>query len=85
MERPSAATRRYPLTCGDGRLAAPKNSKIGHGSAGIADHIEAELVERLGRDTLDAWRRVTDALIEIHLDEAPDAVRVAAEMSSAPD
>jgi len=51
----------------------------------IADHIEDELVQRLGRDTLDAWRRVTDALIEIHLDEAPEAVRVAAEMSSAPD
>jgi len=51
----------------------------------IADHIEAELTGRLGRDTLDAWRRVTDALIELHLDEAPDTVRIAAEMSSALD
>jgi hypothetical protein len=34
---------------------------------------------------LDSWRRVTDALIEIHLHEAPDMVRVAAEMSSARD
>jgi DNA-binding MarR family transcriptional regulator len=51
----------------------------------IADHIEAELVEKLGRETLDAWRRVTDALIEIHLYEAPEMVRVAAEMSSALD
>ena len=48
----------------------------------IADRIEAELVERLGRDALDAWRSVTDALIEIDL-QAPDTVRVAAEMSSA--
>jgi len=49
-----------------------------------ADRIEAELVERLGRDALDAcWRSVTDALIEIHLHEAPDTVRAAAEMSSA--
>ena len=51
----------------------------------IADHIEAELVEKLGRETLDAWRRVTDALIEIHLNEASEMVRVAAEMSSALD
>jgi hypothetical protein len=49
----------------------------------IAGRIEAELVERLGRDALDAWRSVTDALIEIDLHEAPDTVRVAAEMSSA--
>ena len=51
----------------------------------IADGIEAELLRRLGRDALDSWRRVTDALVEIYLQEAPDMVRVAAEMSSARD
>ena len=51
----------------------------------IADGIEAELARRLGRDTLDSWRRVTDALIEIYLHEAPEMVRMAAEMSSARD
>jgi DNA-binding MarR family transcriptional regulator len=51
----------------------------------IADGIEAELAQRLGRDTLDAWRRVTDALIELHLAEAPAMVRTAAEMSSSSD
>jgi hypothetical protein len=39
-------------------------------------------VERFSRDALDAWRSVTNALIEIHL-QAPDTVRVAAEISSA--
>ena len=51
----------------------------------IADGIEAELARRLGRDTLDSWRRVTNALIEIYLHEAPEMVRMAAEMSSARD
>ena len=51
----------------------------------IADRIEAELVARLGRDALEAWRSVTDALIEIYLHEAPEMVRMAAEMSSARD
>jgi hypothetical protein len=37
-------------------------------------------VERLGRGALDAWRSVTDALIEIHL-RASGTVRVAAEMA----
>lgn len=51
----------------------------------IADGIEAELVRRLGRDALDSWRRVTDALIELDLHEASDMVRMAAEMSSGRD
>jgi hypothetical protein len=50
-----------------------------------ADGIEAELVRRLGRDALDSWRHVTDALIKLHLHEAPEMVRVAAEMSSVRD
>jgi hypothetical protein len=41
-------------------------------------------VGKLGRDALDDWRRVTDAVIEMHLSEAPRMVRMAAEMSSGP-
>jgi hypothetical protein len=51
----------------------------------VADQIEAELVQRLGPDVLLAWRSVTDTLIELHLDQAPEMVRAAAEMSSARD
>ena len=51
----------------------------------IADDIEAELTKRLGPGALDAWRRVTDALIDLHLAEAPGMVQVAATMSSARD
>ena len=43
-----------------------------------------ELAEKLGRDALESWRQVTDAVIEMHLAEAPSMVRVAAEMSSGP-
>jgi DNA-binding MarR family transcriptional regulator len=51
----------------------------------IADDIEAELTKRLGPGALDAWRRVTDALIDLHLAEAPGMVQVAAAMSSGRD
>ena len=51
----------------------------------IADEVEAGLVERLGSDALRGWRGVTDALVEMYLDDAPEIVRVAAEMSSAHD
>jgi DNA-binding MarR family transcriptional regulator len=49
----------------------------------VADEIEAELDELLGPAVLRQWRKVTDALIALHLDDAPEMVRVAAEMSSA--
>jgi len=51
----------------------------------IADGIVAVLVRSLGRGALDSWRRVTDALIEVYLPEAPEMVRIAAEMSSSRD
>jgi DNA-binding MarR family transcriptional regulator len=47
--------------------------------------IEAELAERLGRDALDAWRQVTDALIDTYLAEAPAMVQVVARMSASPE
>jgi hypothetical protein len=51
----------------------------------VADQIEAELVQRLGPDVPLAWRSVTNALIELPLGQAPEMVRVAAQMSSARD
>jgi DNA-binding MarR family transcriptional regulator len=48
----------------------------------VADEIEAELDAELGPDALRQWRKVTDALVTLHLDDAPEMVRVAAEMTS---
>jgi DNA-binding MarR family transcriptional regulator len=73
----------------DGRVRLVELTGRGHAARRaaieIADDIEDELAKRLGRDALDAWRQVTDCLIELHLAEAPAMVRVAAEMSSSPD
>ncbi|MGZ4801371.1 MAG: MarR family winged helix-turn-helix transcriptional regulator [Acidimicrobiia bacterium] len=49
----------------------------------VAREVEAELVERLGPEALLGWRRVNDALLDMHLHQAPEMVRVATEMSSA--
>jgi CubicO group peptidase (beta-lactamase class C family)/DNA-binding MarR family transcriptional regulator len=55
----------------DGRVRLVELTDKGRAAIEIADGIEAELVRRLGRDALDSWRRVTDALIELHLQDAP--------------
>ena len=74
---------------GDGRVRVvvltDKGRAARRAAIDVAGQIEAELVQRLGPDALLAWRSVTDALIELHLDQAPEMVRVAAEMSSARD
>jgi DNA-binding MarR family transcriptional regulator len=51
----------------------------------IADEIEADLERRVGTGTVRAWRRVTDALVEAELENAPELVRVAAAMTSTRD
>jgi DNA-binding MarR family transcriptional regulator len=48
----------------------------------VADQIEAELTERAGPQALRGWRKVTDAMIDAYLDDAPEVVREAAQMSS---
>jgi DNA-binding MarR family transcriptional regulator len=72
---------------GDGRvrvvMLTDKGRAARRAAIEVADQIEAELVQRLGRDVLLAWRSVT--LIELHLGQAPEMVRVAAEMPSARD
>jgi len=69
----------------DGRVRMVELTDKGRAAIQIADGIEAELARRLGRGALDSWRRVTDALIEVYLPEAPEMVRIAAEMSSSRD
>jgi DNA-binding MarR family transcriptional regulator len=51
----------------------------------VADEVEADLDDHVGPAALRQWRKVTDALIALHLDGAPEMVRVATEMSSARD
>ena len=58
--------------------------ELGDGFDGVAGGV-AELTKRLGPSALDAWRRVTDALIDLHLAEALGMVQVAAAMSSGRD
>jgi DNA-binding MarR family transcriptional regulator len=48
----------------------------------VADAIESELTERAGARALQGWRKVTDAMIDAYLDDAPEVVRVAAQMRS---
>jgi DNA-binding MarR family transcriptional regulator len=87
LVRRGYATRTRPGDDGRVRLVelTGKGRAARRAAIEIADDVEAELAERLGRDTLDAWRRVTEALIDIHLGEAPGMVQVAAQMSSSPD
>jgi DNA-binding MarR family transcriptional regulator len=74
---------------GDGRIRVVTLTDKGRAARAaaidVADQIEAELAQRLGPDVLLAWRSVTNTLIELHLDQAPEMVRVAAQMSSARD
>jgi DNA-binding MarR family transcriptional regulator len=66
-------------------VALTERGRAAHDAAiEVADAIEAELVGTVGAAAMASWRRVTDALVALHLDDAPEMVRVAAEMESGP-
>ena len=73
----------------DARVRAVALSERGRAarraSIEIAHEVEAELVERLGPRAVASWRKVTDALADLYLADAPEVVRAAVSLSSDPD